>query len=69
MRHRWTEPSKLAPSDDTGFASNVRTCVRCGMQKITCLPPHGWPWHEFISVSGEQWLQERTPPCNPEQAA
>jgi len=63
MRHLWTEPTRFAAPCRLGLAWNSRTCLRCGMEKITKLPPRGWPWHEWVPLNGERLVQERTPPC------
>ena len=61
-KHRWGDGvpiSALGRNDQT-----ERTCIHCGMLKITVHSPQGLPWREWRhSKSPAQFACEHTPPC------
>jgi hypothetical protein len=65
-RHKWDHAGerRLSGFDCTdGNARNERTCVKCGIVRITVMPPHGLPWHEWRVKDGGTYVGEATPPC------
>ena len=65
-RHEWNDGAerRLAATDaGDGNARNERDCLHCGMTRITVIPPHGYPWHEWRTRDGQVWVGEATPPC------
>lgn len=63
-RHRWdNDREQRIAGDASNLPCNVRVCGTCGMRKITMLPPHGFPWHEWLTAEGQRWSGEATPPC------
>lgn len=58
-RHRWGEGVLVGEYLDR----TERTCVHCGLVKITVHPPQGWPWREWRTREGKRWEGENTPPC------
>ena len=62
-RHKWREPVTLTDETATGCEETHRTCVVCGMVKITVHPPQGLPWREWIAPSGMRATLTATPPC------
>ena len=65
-RHEWDHAGerRLNGFDAAdGNARNERTCVKCGIVRITIIPPHGYPWHEWRTKNGGTYVGEATPPC------
>lgn len=66
-RHKWPEDRHakifLAQETRDGLERHERTCIQCGMTRITVIPPVGWPWHEWRTKDGPVWVGEATPPC------
>ena len=54
--HRW---GKRVPLEH----QTERTCVRCGLVKVTVHPPLGLPWREWRMPGQVQVQLEATPPC------
>lgn len=54
-RHRWGEPVRFPYKTE-------RTCVACGVVKVTRHEPGEQPWLEFYRGL-ERIPCERTPPC------
>jgi hypothetical protein len=63
-RHAWDHANeRRLSSGPDGNARNERDCIHCGMTRITVIPPHGFPWHEWRTREGKVWVGEATPPC------
>jgi hypothetical protein len=67
--HRWDEDTiqRIAASDsDNGCSQTHRTCLHCGLIRITMHPPQGFPWPEFmLPESRVRFRMDRTPHCVP----
>lgn len=64
--HRWDINAiirKPACESQDGNDRTERTCLHCGMVKITVHPPQGFPWHEWRTATGAVWQGDSTPPC------
>jgi hypothetical protein len=67
MRHRWDidrERRLAATCFADGCSRTYRVCEYCNLTKITVIPPHGFPWREWITADGIKSRGERTPPCD-----
>jgi hypothetical protein len=65
-RHEWDHRNSRLLSGfgaADGCARNERTCFKCGVVRITVMPPHGYPWHEWRTKDGGMYVGEATPPC------
>ena len=66
-RHKWPDDKRatvlVAHETPDGNERHERTCLQCGMTRITVVPPHGYPWHEWRTRDGQVWVGEATPPC------
>lgn len=51
-----------------GNARTERTCIACGLVKVTVHPPHGLPWREWRTAAGKVWRGDATPPCLSQRA-
>lgn len=68
-RHTW--PKDGSPGlirlhgsqSDDGNDRTERTCLCCGLVKITVHPAQGLIWTEWRTKSGQTWIGETTPPC------
>lgn len=61
-RHRWSDARPMVGSN--GLAQSERTCLWCGLVKITVHPPQGLPWREWRHPSNpQQFAMAATPPC------
>jgi hypothetical protein len=57
--HRWDHDNekRIAACDAIdGNARNIKSCYFCGMMRITVMPPHANPWHEWRTPEGAVWL-------------
>ena len=62
-RHKWGDPVTIVHGPN-GCEQTDRTCVRCGLVKVTMHPPHGLPWRAWRHPkSTVQFPAEHTPPC------
>jgi hypothetical protein len=71
-RHRWDREqvkylAHIECSD--GNSRTLTPCLQCEMVKVTVIPPHGFPWHEWRTRAGSVWVGEATPPCIPQVPA
>lgn len=66
-RHSWDHDNvKRIIADDTesGCEETIRTCLICGLIKITVHGRDGRPWPEFMMLgSGARIPLSTTPPC------
>ena len=56
LRHRWSEP-------DRRTYETARTCLICGLEKITRHEPGQQVWAEFRAEGVTAIGYSRTPPC------
>lgn len=63
--HRWDKQEKRIPACETssGCDQTERTCIDCGLVKITVHPPHGLPYRAWRHPNGLTAAIESTPPC------
>ncbi len=64
LRHQWGETVRFG-ADAKGRERNERACLRCGLVKITVIPPQGLPWREWRTKTKDIWQGAATPPCLP----
>lgn len=73
-RHRWPDPEDrhvvLSCESRDGNEHHVRQCLKCGMVRITVIPPNGFAWHEWVAFprdgkSSPASIGSATPPCRP----
>jgi hypothetical protein len=64
-RHRWGPVEKLTLETPHGHRidQTERTCLTCGLVKITVHPPHGYAWREWRMPGQVQVQVDGTPPC------
>jgi hypothetical protein len=64
-KHRWEKvPTHLAASETAdGNARTERTCMFCGLVKITVHPAQGFPWREWRTRHGGVMIGARVPQC------
>jgi hypothetical protein len=68
LRHRWSEPvAVLAENTPSGCQETERTCIACGMVRITVHPPVAHlPWRAWRTPQGDRTDKiAMTPPCHP----
>ena len=56
-KHRWSEPSRETELETT------RTCLTCGMLRVTHHEGAGFPWTEWLDQDGAKIYAIRTPEC------
>ncbi|BBF93359.1 hypothetical protein [Blastochloris tepida] len=61
-RHRWGEPQRTT-------YETVRTCQRCGLERVTRHEPDRLPWVEFRAQGVTAIGYRGTPPCVPRREA
>jgi hypothetical protein len=69
LRHRWSEPVAVLPDDTfSGCQETERTCLACGMVRITVHPPvHRDVWRAWRTRDGKRTDKiSATPPCHPQ---
>ncbi len=64
-KHQWGESARVGEYADR----TERTCVLCGLVKITVHPPRGFPWREWRTRAGKIWQGTATPPCLDEESS
>jgi hypothetical protein len=67
-RHRWDKDNerRFAGIDfPDGCSRNIRTCLHCGLKRITVIPPRSppFPHHVWVTRDDKKWIGEATPPC------
>jgi hypothetical protein len=63
-RHKWGDPVLVPAAENAdGCDHNERTCVLCGLVKLTVMPPQGYPWRAWRTANGQRWDREATQPC------
>lgn len=62
IRHRWGASVQLR-NPATGNDQTERSCLRCGLVKVTVHAPHGVPWREWRAPGQGQVQVAATPPC------
>lgn len=65
-KHKWDhDHERRAAAIDyaDGNARNEKRCLQCGITRVTVIPPHGHPWHEWRTKTGAVYPGEATPPC------
>ena len=63
--HKWdyeNEKRIAAVDAPDGCDRNEKSCILCGITKVTILPPHGFPYHEY-RVGSAQMVWTRRPEC------
>ena len=66
QRHKWDKKRerRLAASEfEDGCSRTFRVCQKCGLQKVTVIPPQGFARRAWIMPDGIAWDAQTTPPC------
>lgn len=63
--HRWGPRMLVNDGTVHGCEQSERTCLRCGLVRVTVHPPQGLPWREWRPEGGPQMQFTNTPPCVP----
>lgn len=62
-RHKWGDRVTVVDNTSSGCEQGERTCVRCGIVRVTVHPPRGLPWREWRPRGCVQIQLSSTPPC------
>lgn len=61
-KHSWSDPTYIHEQGKTD--RRERTCTKCGLVRITMIPPHGLAWREWRHPKWEHSVKlGATPPC------